>query len=41
MRTNPKAFLVLFGALLLGACGGDSSTGVNGDASGTYAFQSI
>ncbi|HEV2017060.1 MAG TPA: hypothetical protein VGQ98_02015 [Gemmatimonadaceae bacterium] len=41
MRTNPKAFLALLGILLLGACGGDASTGVNGDASGTYTLQSI
>jgi len=41
MRTNPKAFLALISVLLLGACGGDSSTGVNGDASGTYTLQSI
>ena len=41
MRVNPKAFLALFGVLLLGACGGDASTGVNGDASGTYTLQSI
>jgi hypothetical protein len=41
MRINPKAFLALFGVLLLGACGGDASTGVNGDASGTYTLQRI
>jgi hypothetical protein len=41
MRINPKAFIALFGVLLLGACGGDASTGVNGDASGTYNLQSI
>lgn len=41
MRTNPKAFLALLGILLLGACGGDASTGVNGDAIGTYTLQSI
>jgi hypothetical protein len=41
MRINPKAFLALFGVLLLGACGGDAFTGVNGDASGTYTLQSI
>jgi hypothetical protein len=39
MRINPKAFVALI-AVLLGACGGDS-TGVNGDASGTYTLQSI
>jgi hypothetical protein len=38
---NPKASLALFAVLVLGACGGDSATGVNGDASGTYAFQSL
>ena len=41
MRTNPKAFLALLGILSLGACGGDASTGVNGDASGTYILQLI
>ena len=39
MRMNPKSLLALFGVLLLGAC--DSSTAVNGDASGTYTLQSI
>src|SRR2546423_4398749 len=39
MRINPKSLLALLGVLLLGAC--DSSTGVNGDASGTYTLQSI
>ena len=37
---NSKAFGTLLGVLLLGACGGDS-TGVNGDATGTYTLQSI
>ena len=40
MPINPKPLIALFGVLLLGACGGDS-TGVNGDASGTYVLQSI
>jgi hypothetical protein len=39
MRMNPKSVLAVFGVLLLGAC--DSSTSVNGDASGTYTLQSI
>jgi hypothetical protein len=41
MRAVPKASLVVLGVLLLGACGGDSSTGVNGDATGTYTLSSI
>ena len=41
MGINPKSFLALMGVLALGACGGDSSTGVNGDARGTYTLQSI
>lgn len=41
MRINPRAFFPLLGVLLLGACGGDASTGVNGDASGTYTLRSI
>ena len=41
MGINPKAICALLGVLVLGACGGDSSTGVNGDASGTYTLQSI
>jgi hypothetical protein len=41
MRAAPKAFFVVLGVLLLGACGGDSSTGVNADATGTYTLRSI
>jgi hypothetical protein len=41
MPVNPKAFLALLGVLVLGACGGDTFTGVNGDASGTYTLRSI
>ena len=41
MRINPKALLAMLGVLLVSACGGDASTGVNGDASGTYTLQSI
>lgn len=41
MGINPKVLFALLGVLALGACGGDSSTGVNGDASGTYTLQTI
>ncbi|HVS59653.1 MAG TPA: hypothetical protein VHE82_03050 [Gemmatimonadaceae bacterium] len=40
MRPNLKAFLPVLGVLLLSACGGDS-TGVSGDATGTYTINSI
>jgi hypothetical protein len=35
MRTKPQAFLALIGLCLLSACGSDS-TGISGDASGSY-----
>src|SRR3954467_16001999 len=35
MRTKPQAVLAVLGLFLLSACGGDS-TGISGDASGTY-----
>jgi hypothetical protein len=43
MRVNQKTSLALVGVLLLAgaACGGSATTGVNGDASGTYTLQSI
>ena len=41
MRINPRALFPVLGVLFLGACGGDASTGVNGDASGTYTLQTI
>ena len=40
MRPNPKAFLAVLGVLLLSACGSDS-TGVSGDATGTYTLNSL
>jgi hypothetical protein len=40
MRTSPKAVFSLVGVLLLAACT-DNSVGVNADASGTYALNSV
>jgi hypothetical protein len=41
MRPYPKAFLAVFGALLLSACGGGDTTAVNGDFTGTWTLTSI
>ncbi|HEY0386497.1 MAG TPA: hypothetical protein VGC64_10820 [Pyrinomonadaceae bacterium] len=41
MRTKPQAFLALIGLCLLSACGSDNSTGITGDASGTYNLTSV
>ncbi len=41
MRADPKGLIALLGVLMLGACGGDSATGVSGDASGTYTLRTI
>ena len=41
MRSRSKAFLAVFGVLLLSACGGDNSTSVSGDATGTFNLTTI
>ena len=41
MRTKPQAFLAVIGLCLLAACGSDNSTGITGDASGTYTLSFV
>lgn len=42
MRSHPKALLAVMGVLLLAACGGgDSTTGVQGDFTGTFSLSTI
>jgi hypothetical protein len=41
MRSGPKGFLAVIGVLLLSACGGDNSTGISGDASGSYNLTTV
>jgi hypothetical protein len=41
MKTKSQAFLALIGLCLLSACGSDNSTGITGDASGSYNLTAV